>query len=267
VIAATIIITAVTCGAGASAAVEEGTELAVMDGAGAAGDAVEAAAEAAQNGAQNVVQDGVSFGQKLINFFKAVNEYNPLSKLSSGTNMSILAGTEAIGSTNFGSDLATSAFQYVKDTKSQHILEEVLSTIITVLNTLVGLGAGTGSASSSIDSLTENDSLFARLANQLKGTTGLFQITNGLQLGGGAMQFSGNVGSAVAYGEQASLTAEQGVTSAMLALFQQLLAISNQQSASNSKSNAEQLRAVGGEVANTAQGWVAPGQAINSVLA
>lgn len=140
-IVATVLLTIGTCGAvapeaAADDAEETGTEMADM-----------ARTDATSNA--NATAETSQSSNPLARLFNWVKENNPMNKLSKGTNLSIITGSQTMAQTNLVDntvDLAATAKHM--STKEKEKLEEVLNILVEVLTTLVSVFAGMGAAES-----------------------------------------------------------------------------------------------------------------------
>jgi len=232
VIAASILITAATCGAGAGTVAQETTDIAastteelVEEGTENCIEMTDFAAEGADSVSQ-ATQSAESFTQKLSSFFSKVGNYiknnNPFNKVPRNLNLGIVAGSQALCTSNFGNDLMTAAFVHMKDGKTKEALETTLGTIINLLAALAGAGAGAA--------VTSGPAVY-----QLGNTALAMKAFIGLGLAGGTAQFSGYMGSGVTDCELASNINDQGKTQASIQMLQGLTKLNNQQASSDSK--------------------------------
>lgn len=250
VIVASIVVTALTCGAGAGAAVEEDTEMTVED-------SVEMTEMNSEGSVSQTVQSTESLTQKLQNFFgKAGNwlkEHNPFNKLPRNVNLSIVAGTQAFASTNFGTDFMTLVLTNMKDKKTKEELEIILGTVINLLAALAGAGAGASVCTGSARYLLKN------IASPLKALMGL-------QIVGGSMDFSGQIGSGVTSSELAVTVDEQGKTQALISLLQSLVNMNGQQSSSDTKALDSKMKTWAADLTSLSKDLNDAGAALAHVL-
>ena len=163
--------------------------------------------------AESTAESTESFTQRLQNFFSkvgnSIKENNPFNKLPRNANLGIVAGSQALTSTNFGSDFMSAILIHMKDGKEKEILETVLGIVISLMASLAGAGAA--GAVCAGPGLYQ----FKNIATPLKGLMAA-------QIAGGTAQFSGQTGQGITYLELAAAVEAQGITQAILTQLQAL---------------------------------------------
>ena len=239
VIAVTIVATVVTCGAGA---------------AGAATEVVEAGAEAA---VVEVGEEAQSSAQKLLTF---LSESNPFAKLSAATNFSILTGSMAIGSTSFFSDVMEAACHKMAESEAKESFKTAMSILLGILTSLVGAGAGIGIAAAPEAESALNNA-FKSVATKIKELLEIqeFNLATALktlmaiQIASTVAQVTGQVATGAVDVELANTTKEQGQIQAFLSLLQSLNRMDDQQSATNAKAQATDMKTSASDIATLSE--------------
>lgn len=256
IIAASIAVTVLTCGAGAGATAEAVADVASTTAEEAGEEAVEMAdfAVDGEASASQAAESTESFTQKLSNFLSKVGnwikENNIFNKLPKNINLGIVAGAQAMGSTNFGHDFMAAVLLNMKDKKTKEELETIFGTIINLLGALTGAAAG---ASVALNGTAT--SAFSNSSSWLKALMAL-------QVAGNGAQFTGQVGSGVTYAELAEMTADQGRTQAILSEIQSLVSLNSQQSSSDTKSLNAKMKTWATELASLSHTLNLAGSAI-----
>lgn len=236
VIAATIIITAATCGAGSASTI---AKTAVQGGAELTGaTASTIAAQTAETVAQSVTDQIKTLLSKI---FDVLKECPRLS-------YSIAAGTQALSSTSFVSDMLVAATRHMKDGKEKEQLQIILGII---LNLLAAIGGGVASAAVCMGSQTSTflNNALKKFMDMLKNYE--VQLSTALkalaatQLVAGSTQAGFSIQSGAIQIDLANTIKEKGEAQALLTLLQQLIKMNSDLTESASKSAASEQKARG----------------------
>ncbi|MBS0605010.1 MAG: hypothetical protein JSS60_08280 [Verrucomicrobia bacterium] len=261
VIAITIAVTVMTCGAGAGAVaeevtdataetLEEGIEMTDM-----ASNTAQDTATETTNTVSQVAEDGqqaTSKWQQLKNFVQKIID-NTFGQLSKSTNLGIMAGSMAVGDTNFGQYLATLILSHMKDGKEKDALQAIIETIVDLMAALAGMGAGAAAASMSA-------------AQQFNNVSNMLRGLQGLALGAGLAQGGAEFAQGATQMNLASETEALGEDQAGVTVSQALLAMINAQSASDNKTLSGQLKSHSEEMATLSADVVKEGEALTLAL-
>ncbi|MBS0605014.1 MAG: hypothetical protein JSS60_08300 [Verrucomicrobia bacterium] len=258
IIVATIVITIATCGATASAAAdavtdetvevaEESTEMTTFS------DSSEGSSTSESTSSESAQQSqNVSKWQRLVNAAKWLRE-NTFGRLPKIVNLGIVAGSMAVGSTNFGQYLAAEVLSKIKDGKEKEALTILIETIVTLLAALAGAGAGaTAASTSSLYQLTN-------ISTVLKGLMAT-EFAVGLAQGGAQIK-QGSVQT-----DLSNETEVLGEIQAFITELQALTNMNNSQMTADTKTLSGQLKAHSEEMATLSADVVKEGQALAQVL-
>lgn len=248
VVVTTIVATVATCGAGASSAVQT-----------AADESIEGGIELADLSADETVsvsatEEVESSSDKLLNFLK---DNNPFAKLSRTTNFALLTGSTAIGSTNFVHDSLVAACSNLKDSDAKEKTTLALEIILGLLVSLGGAGAGLALAAGPEAESALNNALKS-IATKVKAFLQVqeFSLATALrtlmaiQIAGAVVQASGQVATSVVNVQLAKTLKEQGDTQAFLSELQSLSRMNSEQSSTNAKALASDMKTWGSEIAS-----------------
>lgn len=249
IIIASIVVTSVTCGVTAGTTAQTTAETI----AGSAGETTEAALTTVSESVmeeQSAMQRLGSFFSKAGNFMK---ENNPFNKLPRSLNLGIVAGSTAVGTTNFGADFMAPILSNVKDEKTKEALQQSLGIVINLMAALAGGAAGsavfTGPA-----------------AFQFNNISGLLKACMGLGLIGGVMQGGGQIGSGAVSLQLGLTTEEQGRIQALLGQLQALTTMNNQASNANAKALNAKLKAWAASLTSLSENLPKAEEAVARVL-
>jgi hypothetical protein len=228
IIAASIIITVATCGAGAGAVVDELAE----DGIEMTDMTLNSTDETVTT-AEDIAPKVESYGQKLQNTLSkagnAIKENNPFNKVSKTTNLGIVAGTQAAGSANFSADLTSAILLRMPEGKAKDLAKEILQTILSLLTLIAGAGAGASACA-------------GPAAYQLKNVAAAVKVFTGLQIAASVGQATGETGQGVTYTNLAVNTNDQGITQALLSILQGLINMNTKQSNADTKALSAKMK-------------------------
>lgn len=260
VVVATIVVTALTCGAGAAEAVETTVDESIEGG-------IELTNFGAEETLSTTAEEVESNSQKLLNFLK---DNNPFSKLSRAKNFALLTGSMSVGGTNLGHDIMAAACSKMAEGKDKETLITAMSVIFGLITALAGAGASIALAAGP-ESESALNSVLKNIATKMKTflETQEFNLSTALrtlmaiQVAGATIDASGKVATSVVNVELAETIKEQGVTQALLSELQALTRMNSEQSSTNSKALASEMKTWGSEIAvlgeklNELQGAVA----------
>jgi hypothetical protein len=254
-----------TCGAGAAGAAEAATDAGLETEENGV-EMTDMGTNAAQTTTQTTTQaaeESQTLLQRVQNFFGKVGETiknnNPFSKLSKPVNMGIIAGSMAVGSTNFGQYFATAALSHMKDGDKKQGLQIAIEVVIELMAALAGIGAGTAAASSGTADASFQLKNSSTVSLALKGLLGM-------QFVAGIGEASGQLGSASADFELANATQSMGITQAMLDYLRSLTGMNNSQAQSDSKALNGELRNKSESIATLSTDVVKSSAAVANVL-
>jgi hypothetical protein len=239
IIAATIALTMATCGAAAPEAIVNITD-----------ESMETSMEMVDMSENTIASSGATTAEttestnpvaRALNWIK---ENNPLNKLSKGTNLSIISGSQAFMQTNFLNNLIDASAPHM-DAEKKARLEKILNIIISVVFSLLSVFAGMGAFNTASTISTESTigRTLARFQGAFVKTPGLM---NSLQLGlAGAMSLQA-VGQGMVASSQFRLAGIQldiGDYKALQELLQGMISSVSSDARANTKNQTDLLAA------------------------
>lgn len=249
-VVASIAVTMATCGAGAPGTVEATTDAAasVAETSAETASATAMSTETVAESSSEITEESQSFTQRLMN-----SKYNIFKNLPKNVNLGIVAGSMAIGNTNFGGYLAAVLLEHMKENGTKEGLTIAIEVLVDLLAAIAGMGAGATVATGSA-------------ATQLKNASTLMDVLVKAQAAAGIAQAGGQFGTASAEFDLAEITGEVGVTQATLSLLRSMVMMNGSQSQADEKALSSQLRVKAEGLATTGSDLVKASAALAQVL-
>ncbi len=224
IIAATIVVTIVVGGASAACVAEDISE-----------DTANAATDMTDETTNSTDQTTENTANKANNATKTSK--NPFTRFPKSVNLGVLAGSQAVMSTNFGQYLAAIILSGMPDGTTKEMLTGLIEVIVDLLAALAGGGASAAECSGG------TIGLFSKFANVLK-------VMQYAKIGAYAVQAGGQITEAITDIKLALDTFSLGQGQSLLTLLQALISMNSGAITADTKALTSMLRAHSQELAS-----------------
>jgi hypothetical protein len=242
IIAAAMIITAATCGAGAAMLADTATEIVATSATEEAG--IEMTDLAATDTTETTTETTDA----------AKTSKNPFSNLPKWANVAMVAGSSATAATNFGSNLVAAILVNSKESAAKKREAELIyGTLIDLVAALPGIFAGAAVAS--------GPGLY-----QLNNVGSLVKISTTLAAATGLAQAGEETKSGMVYSQLATLTKEQGQTQSLITELNGLNNMNSAQLTADTKALGSKMKTWSTEIATLGQTMNLTGASLAQVL-